>query len=290
MIHKLCREKIQSEYSPPEDEVPLLFELQKYNGPRNKQFEPHGEGRIKFEDGYRYQGSFRKGQLHGQGRLFLRDGYRYDGYWRKGMKHGTGQMYYPDCSWYEGEFKKNYRHGSGKYYYPNGAVYEGNWFKDRRHGVGSYHFSKDGITLRGTWVEGTARGPAEILMDGCRFHGYWDENYPIGPGCFSFDAKTILRGKFYTEPMDGDASGDRKLIWQPECFEEYRYSKLPLEALPQPVIDSEVSELSSSDDDDDDGIECSSVDSTHRSTIVLSKKSNKTEESEIVRLSDILPI
>lgn len=234
--------------------------MQKYNGPRNSRLEPHGEGRAKFANGGRYEGCFRKGLLHGKGRLVLQDCYRYDGHWHKGLKHGMGRMYYPDCSQYEGEFQKDQRNGFGKYLYPNGARYEGNWFKDHRHGVGCYIFSGSNVTLKGSWIDGVAKGPAEVIFEDCRFHGYWDGDHPKGPGCFTFDAKVMVKGKFYVDEKEG--SDLKELMWQPEAIEKYEYAKLPLEPLPVPVDESDVSGLSSSDDE-----ECES----YGSSLVLSE-------------------
>ncbi|KXJ82038.1 hypothetical protein RP20_CCG015928 [Aedes albopictus] len=250
MAHGMIDEKILNEYQPSEEEKVFEFYIQKYNGPRNSRFEPHGEGRAKFAAGGRYEGQFRKGLLHGNGRLVLQDCHRYDGHWRKGVKHGMGRMYYPDCSQYEGEFRKDQRHGIGKYQYPNGAHYEGNWFKDKRHGVGCYVFSRGDVTLKGTWIEGVACGPAEIIFEDYRFHGYWDEDKPRGLGCFTFDAKVMISGKYYVNEKEGCDS--REVVWQPMLIEKYEYSKLPLEPLPFPVDESDISEISSSEDEECD--------------------------------------
>ncbi|XP_053691884.1 radial spoke head 1 homolog [Sabethes cyaneus] len=262
MTHRLGREKILREFELSEGELEERgkFDVQKYNGARNRQLQAHGEGRAKLVNGSRYEGHFRKGLPHGKGRLFIRDGYHYDGGWRKALRHGMGRMHYPDCSWYQGEFRKDLRHGCGNYYYPNGAQYQGNWFKDQRHGVGCYTFSDGNIMLRGTWIEGVARGPAEVVMEDCRFHGYWEGDFPRGPGYFSFAAKIMVKGKFYIDEREGGET--RTLIWKPEAFENYDYSKLPLEPIPFPVEQSDISETSSSDED-----ECLSLESS----IVLSE-------------------
>ncbi|XP_055643469.1 radial spoke head 1 homolog [Toxorhynchites rutilus septentrionalis] len=246
MTHSLVREKILSEYTVPDNEENFEFNILKYNGLRNSKMEPQGEGKAKLENGYRYEGGFRKGLPHGKGRLALQEGLRYDGHWRKGLKHGMGRIYYPDCSWYQGEFRKDLRNGCGTYYYPNGARYEGNWFRNRRHGMGCYKFSVGNINVNGTWVDGVARGPVEVIMDGCRFHGYWDGCCPRGPGYFTFNAKVMVKGKFYVDEIEG--CEEKKLIWQPEAFETYEYTKLPLEPIPFPIEGSDISETSDEED------------------------------------------
>lgn len=70
----------------------------------------------------------------------------------------------------------------------------------------------------------------------------------------------MVKGKFYVEEKEG--SDLKVLVWQPEVIEKYEYSKLPLEPLPLPVDESDVSEVSSSDDE-----ECGSYDSS----LVLTK-------------------
>ncbi|XP_039451620.1 radial spoke head 1 homolog [Culex pipiens pallens] len=261
-MHRLGREKISQQYVPSDEDFPIVFEIQKYNGPRNRRSDPHGEGKAKLVNGYRYEGFFRNGVPHGRGRLALNEGFRYEGRWRKGQKHGMGRMYYPDCSWYEGEFRKDLRHGCGVYHYPNGACYEGNWFGDKRHGVGLYSYARENIKLRGTWVEDVARGAAEVLFEGCRFHGYWEGEQPRGPGCFTFETDIMVRGKFYCDAKEGGE--EKTLVWQPEAIEKYEYAKLPLEPLPLPVEESDVSATSSSEEE-----ECDSVAESLASTIVI---------------------
>ena len=47
--------------------------------------------------------------MHGHGDHVWEDGRRYIGEWKKGDVTGKGTMYYPDGRIYEGEFENNFR-------------------------------------------------------------------------------------------------------------------------------------------------------------------------------------
>ena len=47
---------------------------------------PHGQGRVEYDDGSTFVGSFVAGERSGQGTLTYPDGGRYDGEWRDGAR------------------------------------------------------------------------------------------------------------------------------------------------------------------------------------------------------------
>lgn len=182
------------------------------------------------------------------------------GEWRCNLKHGVGTFYYPDGSKYYGEWKRSLKHGHGVYTYYNGDRYDGSWYKDKRHGVGKYIFNDGQCTFNGTWRNGETNGPAELIHKSHRFHGTWNDKSAIGPGVYSFGAKTMAVGYvavvhdlqcFDKKKDDGAslasesvASLDRNLKacdaeWKVQNIMAYDYSKLPPNPVPLAIVDSD---------------------------------------------------
>jgi hypothetical protein len=74
-----------------------------YKGEINEEFEMHGQGELRFNNGTRFRGQF----LNDQPSL--------------------GEMFYLNGDYYEGEFKNNARHGKGTYRDSQGGVVKGWW-------------------------------------------------------------------------------------------------------------------------------------------------------------------
>ena len=55
-----------------------------------------GKGKMKFENGDRYEGEWEKGMMDGQGTMEFSDGRVYCGIWFNNKMHGDGQMKYPN--------------------------------------------------------------------------------------------------------------------------------------------------------------------------------------------------
>jgi len=87
-----------------------------------------------YKNGFKYEGDRLsniddvKGQ-HGYGRIDYNTGEFYIGSWDNGKKNGYGEMKHFDWSIYEGEWKNDMKNGNGVMTFPNGSVYTGT-FKD----------------------------------------------------------------------------------------------------------------------------------------------------------------
>ena len=80
------------------------------------------------------------------------DGKKYEGTWKNNNMEGKGKYFYNDGRIYEGMFHNNLKDGFGIFYWPEGRRYEGNWLKGKPHGKGKY-FSKGKIKV-GIWKKG----------------------------------------------------------------------------------------------------------------------------------------
>ena len=131
------------------------------------------DGFIHFENG-RYIGDLKDGQPHGKGKMMWNDHTVYDGEWVDGYMHGNGTMTWPSGKQYIGDWKENVIQGKGKMTYPDGVVYQGMFINGLRHGYGVLtqndgerfdgEFSNDLITENGIYYDkrGNARSKAKI--------------------------------------------------------------------------------------------------------------------------------
>lgn len=78
---------------------------EKYVGECNKDFEPHGYGKMYFNHKSYYYGYYENGIFNGYGFLKFPNGDYYNGYWKNGKKNGTGIYFYKlqsearECIW-----------------------------------------------------------------------------------------------------------------------------------------------------------------------------------------------
>lgn len=238
----------------------IFFICQEYFGERSFDGKRHGVGKTILPNRDQYEGDYREGLRDGHGIYHFKNGARYDGEWKKGLKHGRGKFTYPDGSSYCGDWKHNMKHGFGRYLYENGDIYEGTWKNDVKHGVGTYKYKETDITTKATWIDGTLKGPIEILYANFRYHGYWNKDHPVGEGAFSFGMKHMLPGHvdFYPNPdfvqkKDSETSNEIPKSFDenavnsvPKCIpqfiahniETFDYSKLPQHPMQLPTADS----------------------------------------------------
>ncbi|KFB45658.1 AGAP010199-PA-like protein [Anopheles sinensis] len=229
----------------------LVFNIKRYDGPRNKKNEPSGAGSAKLINGDRYEGTFRKGLYHGSGVLKERTGHRYEGGFQKGLRNGRGTQTYPDRSSYCGDWRKGVRHGYGVYKYANGDCFEGNWCNGNKHGIGTYNFAENGLRLRGSWNAGMLAGPVEILFGDLRFHGTWNGTGLLDSteSVFNIGCKYLLRGVIRCGSFD-------EYVWSPSTIERYSFASLPLEPLPAPIPFMIESVSDCSDESETDSLKC----------------------------------
>ena len=110
--------------------------------PRNVKnvYEFHGDcGRLVYNDGAVYYGSFAHGKRHGHGMNFMQNckGDRYVGPFVQDKASGEGEIFYANGDVYRGGVKDFKKHGKGVLKYICGGGYEGDFADDRFHGSGT---------------------------------------------------------------------------------------------------------------------------------------------------------
>lgn len=139
----------------------------------------NGKGKVVNTDGSSYVGDFVNGKMEGKGIFLSANGNTYDGMWANNVRSGQGkQTIQKTGEYYVGQFAGDKRHGKGKVTYKNGDIYDGDWVnglregqatytfpngsyyiggfnKDKQHGTGKQFNKLTGITIEGTWKDGT---------------------------------------------------------------------------------------------------------------------------------------
>lgn len=113
----------------------------------------HGTGIMRFADGRVFEGEYIRGQMI-QGKMTYQDGSVYGGSWVDGMRHGRGKCIFVDGSEYEGEFREGNFHGQGKMTWNDGGWYVGNWSNGEMDGQGKEVRPDGSLRHDGEWAGG----------------------------------------------------------------------------------------------------------------------------------------
>lgn len=113
----------------------------------------HGTGIMRFADGRMFEGEYIRGQMI-QGKMTYQDGSVYGGSWVDGMRHGRGKCIFVDGSEYEGEFREGNFHGHGKMTWNDGGWYVGEWCEGEMHGKGKEIRPDGSLRHDGDWSRG----------------------------------------------------------------------------------------------------------------------------------------
>jgi len=113
----------------------------------------HGTGIMRFADGRVFEGEYIRGQMI-QGKMTYQDGSIYGGSWVDGMRHGRGKCIFVDGSQYEGDFREGNFHGHGKMTWNDGGWYIGNWSNGEMDGRGKEVRPDGSLRHDGEWSGG----------------------------------------------------------------------------------------------------------------------------------------
>lgn len=159
-----------------------------YEGPRDDEGRPDGEGVETFADGSVFRGKFVAG-CPAEGIIEYPTGDIYRGtVVTRGSRpapHGTGEYQFADGDRYVGSFADGYASGVGTMYYSWGSVSRGTWASDSENGICTETFP-DGSIYEGHFVNGQKHGPGAFTFRGSdRFVGRWNRRRVHGWGKFT---------------------------------------------------------------------------------------------------------
>ena len=97
----------------------------------------------------------------GNGSYLFENGDRYNGQWKKGEMSGYGVYEFASGDVYKGAWIKGLMEGRGTYTYANGDKYIGTWKEGKMNGRGHFHWDLPGD-----------------LMTNAKYEGYFENGVP----------------------------------------------------------------------------------------------------------------
>ncbi|XP_052230156.1 MORN repeat-containing protein 1-like isoform X2 [Dreissena polymorpha] len=187
----------------------------KYSGDKHKCIR-EGVGSYEYDNKFfKYEGQWKNGKKHGTGKLTFQDGSYYEGTFVGGEITGFGTRYFAvsGCK-YQGQFVKGEFHGKGRMLWPDGSIYEGQWENNRRQGFGVMKSVKENCMYKGSYVmnkrqgQGTMIYPLSCLKSlqskGDRYDGDWLNDMRNGDGDMKFVDGTVYEGQFVDDSFNGE--------------------------------------------------------------------------------------
>ena len=116
----------------------------------------NGQGKISFDDGTSYIGTFKDDIRNGYGTQIYKNGDKYEGEWKDNQEHGWGTYYNLadnalKGSKHVGENKNREANGPGTFYYPDGNIYIGEFKGNKRNGKGTLTYGNGKPPESGNW-------------------------------------------------------------------------------------------------------------------------------------------
>jgi len=103
---------------------------------------------------------------NGYGTYVWENGSKYKGEWRNGEMHGLGTLTWTTGGVYKGEWKDGVRFGAGAYYYADGNIYIGGWNDNKRHFWGGIKYESNGNIRFGMYNSGVLNGAGWLVGKG----------------------------------------------------------------------------------------------------------------------------
>ncbi|AVK75224.1 F-box domain containing protein [Pandoravirus quercus] len=122
-------------------------------------------GAANRDDGYTYQGDFRRKCRHGYGRAVINTAhgaYVYEGQWARNKENGRGIAAWPGGACYRGGWANGKRRGRGIVTYGDGHAYDAEWVKNKVVGPG-VHILPDGERRPCARIDGEWRDMVQAI-------------------------------------------------------------------------------------------------------------------------------
>lgn len=143
----------------------------------------------------------------GQGTYIYPGGAVYVGTFHQGEIHGSGICYYPDGSVYKGQWAHRYPEGLGTKTYADRKKRTGKWHKglpvdDQNNpisiGALEREIDQESIVIQSGCIRGDCANGRGIFayLDGSRYEGQFEENFPDGQGIFYYPNGDQYMGEF----------------------------------------------------------------------------------------------
>lgn len=177
----------------------------RYEGQWRQDRRHNVEGKMTFESGDVYEGSWQDNVMHGNAVFKLKDGKEYKGRFRMGMPEPCGTLIFPNGDRYEGELFEMLPNGHGKTTLLNGNYHEGHYEAGLRQGHGTMQFT-DGSVFAGEWKNGLREGTGIMTYaeTGETYEGDWSNDKRHGFGAlYSRTQVTLFSGNWREDMREG---------------------------------------------------------------------------------------
>jgi len=187
--------------------VRITFEHGDYEGDVDEAGKKHGKGKMTYNNGVIYDGTWENDEQNGIGKYSYPGGeITYEGEFKNGEFSGHGvYKSKPESIIYSGEFKNDQRNGMGFLYSKGGMLY-GEFKNDRLiRGTGKRRFKDDESTWEGDFENERLKYGKRNWPNGDTYVGALDENGGIddGKGVFTWANRAKYDGEYKDGLMHG---------------------------------------------------------------------------------------
>ena len=178
-----------------------------YIGALSTSLRMEGQGRLEYNTGDVYEGSFVDGVISGEGKFTYANGDVYEGQFSDGMKNGHGVYTWFDKSTYTGDFVNDKKEGWGVYLWSDGSSYTGEYKNELKDGTGTYRFA-NGDLYPGSFVADARTGQGTYTWaNGDEYIGMFEDNEMNGTGTYRFASGRTFEGRFENGVLVRDIGG-----------------------------------------------------------------------------------
>jgi hypothetical protein len=143
----------------------------------------------------RFEGIFHNNYFL-SGKIIYEEGHIYEGTYEKNVKHGKGMITYKNGDKYIGDFSHNRVEGKGKYIYANGDTFEGEFRNDKKSGYGESKLLTKQETYKGYYENDKKNGQGEYFCsNGDHIIGIFEDDY-IKNGKINYKNGETYEGEF----------------------------------------------------------------------------------------------
>ncbi len=167
-----------------------------YTGALNSSLRMEGDGKLEYNTGDVYEGSFVAGVIAGEGTFTYANGDVYKGSFAEGTKNGEGVYTWFDGSSYTGTFVSDKKEGTGVYVWSDGSSYTGEYKNDLKEGTGTYRYA-NGDVYSGQFSADARTGQGTYTWEnGDEYVGEFLDNDMNGHGTYRFASGRTFEGTF----------------------------------------------------------------------------------------------
>ncbi len=180
-------ESIVKYYNPNHQEVTKLVY---YDLPES------GFAKRKLENGDVYEGNWLNGKYHGEGKISYTNGNKFEGQFFEGNRK-YGLFIWLSGSSYFGEFVNNQATGKTRFTWANGDYYIGEYLNWKLTGFGTLYFKTSQSIYEGNWLDSKLNGKGKITKkNGYYKEGLFNNSVEVSVKYYDPNGKEVTRSAY----------------------------------------------------------------------------------------------